>query len=219
MSSYGNPPQDPYGQQPGQPGQQPDPQAGQQPYGQPGQDPYGQPPAYGQPAYGQPYGQPGGAYSFAHWGKRVGSYIIDALVMMVAMIPYFIGFAIGGASTETSVDPVTGELTTTGGGMSGIALVLIILGAVLGLAVFIWNVCIKQGRTGYSIGKGVLGIKLIKLDTGQPLGAGMSFVRQIAHILDQLPCYIGYLWPLWDSKRQTFADKVMGSVVIDQPKS
>ncbi len=47
----------------------------------------------------------------------------------------------------------------------------------------------------------------------------MSFVRAILHILDALPCLIGYLWPLWDSKRQTFADKIMGTVVIDQPKN
>ena len=47
----------------------------------------------------------------------------------------------------------------------------------------------------------------------------MAFVRQLAHILDGIPCYIGYLWPLWDAKRQTFADKVIGTYVIDQPKS
>jgi hypothetical protein len=40
----------------------------------------------------------------------------------------------------------------------------------------------------------------------------------LAHILDSLPCYLGYLWPLWDAKRQTFADKVMGTVVIEQKK-
>ena len=63
----------------------------------------------------------------------------------------------------------------------------------------------------------MLGIRLLKEETGQPLGAGMSFVRQIAHVLDSI-CYIGYLWPLWDRKRQTFADKVIGTVVVDQPR-
>ena len=204
MTNYGNPPQDPYGQQPGY---------GQDPYGQ---DPYGQAPAYGQGQYGSPYGQPGGSWTFAHWGKRVGAFIIDQLVVMVAMIPYIIGVAMGGASMESTTDPVTGAVDTTG--PSGIALTLIILGVVLGIAAFIWNSCIKQGRTGYSIGKGVLGIKLIKLDTGQPIGAGMSFLRQLLHIVDQLPCYLGYLWPLWDWKRQTFADKILSTVVIDQPQ-
>ncbi len=27
-------------------------------------------------------------------------------------------------------------------------------------------------------------------------------------------CYIGYLFPLWDQKRQTLADKIMHSVVV-----
>ena len=54
--------------------------------------------------------------------------------------------------------------------------------------------------------------------TNLMLGGGMAFVRQIAHILDSLPCNLGYLWPLWDQKRQTFADKVLSTVVLDQPK-
>ena len=47
-----------------------------------------------------------------------------------------------------------------------------------------------------------------------PIGFGMSIVRQIAHIVDGLVCYIGYLWPLWDAKRQTFADKIMTTVCV-----
>jgi uncharacterized RDD family membrane protein YckC len=30
-------------------------------------------------------------------------------------------------------------------------------------------------------------------------------------------CYVGYLWPLWDDKRQTFADKILGTVVVERP--
>jgi hypothetical protein len=30
---------------------------------------------------------------------------------------------------------------------------------------------------------------------------------------------MGYLWPLWDDKRQTFADQVMKTVVIDEAGS
>ena len=54
--------------------------------------------------------------------------------------------------------------------------------------------------------------------TGEPMGAGMCFVRQVVHIVDSLPCYLGYLWPLWDAKRQTFADKIMTTVVVQQKK-
>lgn len=208
MSNYGNPPEDPYGQQPpsdpyGQPPSS-DPYGQQPAYGQQPSDPYGQQP-YGGQAYGQQpaYGAPA---TYSHWGKRVGSYLIDGLIVSVAQIPYYVGNA------------MTASATADGKDAPGIALLLTLIGLALGIAVFVWNTCIKQGRTGYSIGKGVLGIKLIKAETGQPIGAGMSFVRSIAHILDALPCLVGFLWPLWDSKRQTFADKVVGTVVIDQPQ-
>ena len=199
MSNYGNPPSEPYGQ-PGQPAQ--DPYAQQQ-------NPYGGEP-YAQAAHGVPQG-----VTFAHWGKRVGAYLIDALITIPLMVPYFI--AAGMAAGSAEIDPVTGEMTMSNG-TSGMAVILMLLTVVLTLAYFVWNYCIKQGKTGYTIGKGVLGIKLVKAETGQPIGAGMSFVRYLAHFLDSIPCYIGYLWPLWDDKRQTFADKVIGTYVIDQPK-
>lgn len=213
MSNYGNPPSDPYGQDPSAPGQDPYGQQPQQPYGQApsGEDPYGQQPGYGQPAYGAPA-------PYASWFQRVGAFLIDQLIGAVALIPYYIGAVMAAGSVETTTDPVTGQLTTTSSGGSGIALALMFIGVALAIAYYVWNYCLKQGRTGYTIGKGILGIKLIKLDTGQPMGAGLSFVRQIAHIVDTIPCYLGYLWPLWDAKHQTFSDKIMGTVVIEQPK-
>ena len=32
--------------------------------------------------------------------------------------------------------------------------------------------------------------------------------------LDSLVCYLGFLFPLWDAKRQTFADKIIHTVVV-----
>ena len=43
-----------------------------------------------------------------------------------------------------------------------------------------------------------------------------AFLRDLVHILDGV-AYVGYLWPLWDDKRQTFADKIMRTIVIDLP--
>ena len=201
MSEYGNPPQDP--------------NAPQNPYGQP--NPYGQQPAYGQPQ--APYGQPGYGVTpdYSNWFKRVGAYLIDSILVSVAGFPSWIGQGMLAASTKT-VTNADGTVTTTTDGV-GPAVLLIVLGLLMSLAFFIWNTCLKQGRTGYSIGKGALGTKLIGEQTGQPIGAGMSFVRYLAHILDALPCYLGYLWPLWDAKRQTFADKIVKTVVINQPKA
>ncbi|MDX2359147.1 RDD family protein, partial [Dietzia sp. PP-33] len=61
-----------------------------------------------------------------------------------------------------------------------------------------------------------LKIKLVGDPTGAPIGPLNAFLRDIVHIVDGL-AYIGYLWPLWDEKRQTFADKLMGTIVVDAP--
>lgn len=197
MSGYGNPPQDPYAQQ------------GQQ-------NPYGQQPAYGQNPYGEaPYGQ--AAYGapnvgYAHWIKRVGAYLIDAVIATVLSIPMYVGLAI--AFSDLQTDPVTNETT---GDVNGGGLAIAAVGGLLVLGFFIWNICIRQGQTGYTIGKSMIGIKLVKESTGQPVGAGLAFVRYLCHIFDSLPCYLGWLWPLWDAKRQTFSDKIVSTVVIDRP--
>ena len=39
-------------------------------------------------------------------------------------------------------------------------------------------------------------------------------MRCLAHFVDSIACYVGWLWPLWDAKKQTFADKIMGTVVV-----
>ena len=88
------------------------------------------------------------------------------------------------------------------------------LGTLTGLAYLIWDYGYRQGTTGSSLGKSVMKVKVVSETTGQPIGFGMSVVRQVAHIVDAIICYIGFLFPLWDAKRQTLADKIMTTVVL-----
>lgn len=241
MSQYGSPP-DP--NQPDQPGTPPDPYgAPPDPYGAPPpapnpyesaqQDSYGQAPApnpYGQAPYGgepaNPYGTtppyaqqpalpPGG---YAAWIKRVAAYLIDAALSALSALPLWIGYGVllSHLHTTTNAD---GTSTAHYDGNATPAVVLILLGIATSLAFGIWNIYLRQGRTGYTLGKSALGIRLVSEVDGQPIGALMAFVRQICHILDALPCYLGFLWPLWDRKCQTFADKIMHTLVVNQPTS
>lgn len=190
------------GPQPHQPhGQQPYPQSGPQPqpYGQsyPQQSYYGQP-SYGQPVYGQPpHGAPvpGSPESYAHWGKRFLGYLIDGVAPVVA------AYVVGGLLSN----------------LFGIPLLFIILVVWIGLAAFsIWNRCYRRGTTGQSLGQSAVKISTISELTGQPLGFGNAFLRDLCHVVDGIPCYVGFLWPLWDQKRQTFADKIISSVVVPE---
>ena len=175
-------------------------------HGQPPSYPPPPPPSYGPPppSYGPPapgaYGQaePAGYYmghKLASWPQRVGAFLIDYLVIVVP-----IGIAIALVSG--------GRNDSSGPGLIAGLLYLVATG------LWIYNRWILAGRTGQSWGKQALGLKLLRMDNGQPIGGGMAFVRDIAHILDSLPCYLGYLWPIWDNRRQTFADKVISTVVI-----
>jgi uncharacterized RDD family membrane protein YckC len=91
-----------------------------------------------------------------------------------------------------------------------------LVGLLFDLAAFAYFIVqlVKQGNTGQTIGKKVIGLQVVKEGTNQPIGPGMSIVRQLAHIADSAVCYIGYLFPLFDAKKQTFADKIMGTIVL-----
>jgi uncharacterized RDD family membrane protein YckC len=71
-----------------------------------------------------------------------------------------------------------------------------------------------EGTTGQTPGKKVLGLRTLKYADGSLLGVGTGILRRFLHILDAISCFVGYLWPLWDEKRQTFADKIVSSVVV-----
>jgi uncharacterized RDD family membrane protein YckC len=195
---------------------QPDPYAQANPYGQqspyagPGQQPVGSTAnPYGGPAAGKPTFGFGG---YAGWFTRVGAYIVDYLCSLVASIPLIVGYVVLLSNTTTTTNP-DGTTSADYSGSVAVPLVLIVLGGITTLAFFVWNVCIRQGRTGATIGKSVLAIRLVNSDL-QPIGGGWAFLRSILHIVDSIPCYLGYLWPIWDSQKQTFADKIMNTYVI-----
>lgn len=208
---------DPYGQDPY--GQQPAP--GQNPFGQqPGPDPYGQPPThqpYGQPAYGAPGG--GAPVSYASWGRRIGAYLIDGIIPAVVYGVAAIALAVlSETTTQTETDPFTGTTVSEVTEPTGAGLAIAGLLYVVAIAFTIWNTWIRQGRTGYSLGKQALGIKLVKDGSDVPPGIGLTIGRSFAHILDAIPCYLGFLWPLFDAKNRTWADMICSTTVVNRPK-
>jgi uncharacterized RDD family membrane protein YckC len=79
-----------------------------------------------------------------------------------------------------------------------------------GLALLGW----MNGASGRTPGKRVVGIRVVRDADGRVLGGGLGLVRALCHFLDTVACFLGWLWPLWDSKSQTFADKILATVVI-----
>jgi uncharacterized RDD family membrane protein YckC len=172
------------------------------------------------PSYASASAPTGRQWPYASWGARVGARLIDELLLAIGWVPYVIGLVmVIGAIPPTSFDETTGLYTTDGVGDTGMAALgglLIIGGALVALGIWLWNRVFRMGRTGQSVGKRVMRLYLVSEATGNPMGAGMCFVRELAHYVDGI-LMLGYLWPIWDVKRQTFADKIVSTVVAHEP--
>ena len=182
------------------------------------------PPGGDYPAYGQPPTSPYTSYQpyslaprpdLASWGDRVMAYLLDQLLMAPAWILYIAGFIVLIVNSGTK----NSRGVTVGVNAAGMTTGMLML-AVSGLffaGVGIWNLWIRQGRTGQSWGKSKRGLYIVGQETGALIGMGNNILRQLAHIVDSA-IYIGYLWPLWDAHKQTLADKIMKTVVIKVPR-
>jgi Mce-associated membrane protein len=66
--------------------------------------------------------------------------------------------------------------------------------------------------TGWSLGRELVGIAVVRTD-GAPPGPGRLLLRDLAHLLDTISVFAGWLWPLWDVRRRTFADLLLRTEV------
>lgn len=218
---------------PNQPPQEPPPpHAGQQPYagpspaaGAPGPSAY-QPAPSMNPYGGATQAWPGSkAYVEQHFGpvagfgSRAGALIIDTLLTLIGLIPFVIGavlLVVAAPDTDEFGYAIDGS---GNGGLAATGGILMFLGVVVMIGIQVWNRIFKMGRTGQSVGKKMLGLKLVNEQTGQPIGAMQSFLRELLGGLINQIVYLSYLWMLWDDNKQTLADKVVHSTVIQVPKS
>lgn len=153
--------------------------------------------AYAQPSYNAGGGNP------AQWGTRAIAYIIDNVIVTVVAAVLFVLAVVLSAVNEN------------------LGIVMLIVATLGSVGFAIWNVIVRQGNTGSTIGKDKMNIKLIDDATGQPLGIGKSIIRIIvAGVLSSLTCGIGglldLLWPLWDEERKRLTDKILKFSVVDR---
>ncbi len=104
-------------------------------------------------------------------------------------------------------------------GASTLGQVSIAITGILAIAYRVWNLGYRQGTTGSSIGKSIMKFKIVSEKTWQPIGFGISLVREVIYWVGAGLCF-GILWlvavlfPLWDPKRQTLVDKIFANVAV-----
>jgi Mce-associated membrane protein len=65
--------------------------------------------------------------------------------------------------------------------------------------------------TGWSLGRALFGIAVTRREGATPAPWAL-LLRDVAHLLDTASV-VGWLWPLWDSRRRTLADTLLRSEV------
>jgi uncharacterized RDD family membrane protein YckC len=69
-----------------------------------------------------------------------------------------------------------------------------------------------------TIGGIVLNLKVVRLDD-QPVTFAVALVRGLAAALSFIVVFLGFFWMIWDREKQTWHDKIAGTVVVRQPRS
>jgi uncharacterized RDD family membrane protein YckC len=89
------------------------------------------------------------------------------------------------------------------------------LGGLFGIALGIGYYGYLEGSaSGQTIGKRALGIRVYDFRAGGAIGTSRGILRYFARILSTIPLLLGYFWMLWDAEKQTWHDKIAGSVVV-----
>lgn len=159
-----------------------------------------------------------GGLPYAEWIDRVLAALIDggiaAAVMIVLYIIFgVIGGVIGGIGSSMNSDAV-----------AGLGSLSCCIGFLLaGLSVFIvgiYNKVFLVSKRGFSIGQGVMKLKVVDAMGNIPQ-MGTLVVRLLVQVAMGFIPIIGFflgvanaLWPLWDEKKQTLHDKVANTYVV-----
>jgi Mce-associated membrane protein len=128
--------------------------------------------------------------SLAPWHIRVGAFAIDVLpgIAVVATM-VLVSFTV----------PQRGVWWWVSVSVAGVTFLLMLV-----------NRLLLPTVTGWSLGRAFCGIAVAGRD-GKAPGPWRLLLRDLAHLLDTVSLLVGWLWPLWDSRRRTFADMLLGT--------
>jgi uncharacterized RDD family membrane protein YckC len=147
-------------------------------------------------------------YTYAPWGRRVASAVIDALVLGAITLPFVLPILNRALDVP---DPADARFTASE------VRTLLVVGIVTQIVYF---TALHSWR-GSTIGKMAMRTVLVR-DDGSPVTPGVAFTRAVALLginfvsgfMLSVPAIVNELRPLWSPKRQTFHDRIARTVVV-----
>lgn len=156
----------------------------------------------------------------AGFGARFAAWFIDGVLYLLLFSVFLVvGLGIGGIGTKDCRDQPGdgGAVVCTADEVNGpllfLGIVVIAAGAIVVLGIY----CSQLGRTGQTWGRRIRGLRVVDRVSEEPIGFARAIGRTLfANIVSASLCYLGYLWMLWDKEKQTWHDRVIDTIVIQE---
>ena len=165
-------------------------------------------PAPGQPPPAQPpYPYPVTAPRYAGFWIRFAAAFIDGIIVSVALLPLNIVFR---AVSDRFYYWGTWDWR------EGVSLGAVILLNAIRVGVSWAYYTIMTGRYGATLGKMLLRLKVVGEDMN-PISYGTAALREIVgKFVSTIVCFIGYIWVVFDERKQGWHDKIAHTFVITE---
>jgi uncharacterized RDD family membrane protein YckC len=166
------------------------------------------PPSYPAGYPPPPFGAPSGP-EYASWAIRLAGYLIDLVIL--ALVQGILRAVLRHSNTLAVHFTLTNNGTVN---RYTFSLLAVIIG---GLVVIAYATILIGGPRGQTIGMMVVAVRAVREDTMGVVGYGKAFGRALIDLVFRFTIIVGLidlLFPLWDAKRQTLHDKVVGTVVL-----
>lgn len=124
--------------------------------------------------------------AYAGFWKRFLAYFVDNLIIW--LVSLLLGFTI-------RINSSNGMILVPG---------LLISAAYF---IFFWM------RDGQTLGNRLLAIKVVRED-GQKFDFATGIIRYISYLISGIVLWLGFLWIIWDKKKQGWHDKIAKTVVV-----
>jgi uncharacterized RDD family membrane protein YckC len=148
--------------------------------------------------------QPAPGVFYAGNGARFVAYVIDGFIMGAIVLVVFLVFggiaAVAASNDSSAIAGLTGLIAFV-----GIFVVYIVY------LPWFW------GHGGQTPGMKVFHLRVVREADGGPLGMGAAFIRLVGFWISAAVFYLGFIWILFDARRQGWHDTIAGTVVIQVP--
>jgi uncharacterized RDD family membrane protein YckC len=172
------------------------------------------PPGAGGPPTPAPSSEVMGRYVLAGWGRRVGAFLLDGLIVGV------VGMALVAAITAPfSIGFFAGDEF----GVVSLFVGFLIAVLCVSIVALVYAPAMMARTNGKTLGRMATGIRVVRADGG-PMSFGFAMLREVAvkallfgiagSFTFGLANLADYLWPLWDEENRALHDFIVNTRTV-----